>query len=223
MLPPPTEIASAIGVLARQGLLLPDIIASIRRVLFGFFVASSLGVSFGIAMGLSKKFFDLVKPILEIIRPIPPIAWIPIALLWFGFGDPPAFFLVAVGAFFPILTNSYFGVRSIEKSYIYAAYSLGVRGWLLFTDVIFPAALPSIMTGLKVGLGVGWICVITAELVGSQSGLGYMIQVSRAQLQMDNVLAGMVIIGLVGFVLSGIMVLFEWVFLPWRRRGRELH
>lgn len=222
VIPPPTKIFTALFNLANQGVLFNDALASLKRVFVGFSIATLVGVSLGVTMSISRKLTTIVRPVIEILRPIPAIAWIPISLLWFGFGDPPAYFIVFLGSFFPIVTNSFFGVRSIEKSYLNAAYTLGVKGNLLFKDVIIPAALPSIFTGLKIGMGVGWICVITAELVGSQSGLGYMIQLSRAQLQMENVLAGMVTIGIIGFCLNGLMSSVERFCVPWRRSDREI-
>jgi NitT/TauT family transport system permease protein len=163
----------------------------------------------------------LLSPLVEIVRPIPPIAWIPLSLLWFGFGNPPAYFLTALGAFFPMMSATHLGFAQTEVSYTRAATSLGIDKRQTFLKVILPQALPSIVSGARVGIGVAWMIVVTAELVGAQSGLGYMIQISRAQLQSELVIGGMLVIGVVGFTLSELVSALEHMLTPWRFRGRE--
>ncbi len=202
-----------------KGSLLNDTIASVQRVLFGFFIASVLGIFLGLLCGVNKWISRLIFPILELLRPIPPIAWIPLAILWFGIGNNPAYFLVFLGAFFPIFSNTYLGVSSVEETYKRAAYSLGATPKAIITDIIFPASLPQIFAGLKIGLGVGWMVVIAAELVGAQSGLGYMIQLNRFLLNSPEILTGMVTIGLVGFLLNLLITKIEKLAIPWSPKG----
>ncbi|MDD5032066.1 MAG: ABC transporter permease [Patescibacteria group bacterium] len=216
ILPSPVKVFLAIINLFREGQIITDILVSLKHVLIGFLIASPIGIAVGIVLGYSKTAKKLLAPLIEFIRPIPPIAWIPLAILWFGIGDNPAYFLVFLGAFFPIMTNAYFGVVSVEENYKRAALSLGAGKKEIMADIILPAASPSIFTGLKTGLGISWFMVITAELVGSQSGLGYMIQLNRLLLHTDKVIAGMVIIGICGYFMNKTMEILEDKLLPWR-------
>ena len=220
LLPTPREVLAALILAAKEGSLIEDTAASLRRVLVGYILGSGTGFVVGVLL-LSRWVRWMLLPILEVIRPIPPLAWIPLALLWFGFGDPPAYFLVALGSFFPVLSGTHHGLTRSEVGYMRAAHVLGLSRYRTLTAVILPQALPSILAGMKVGLGVSWMIVVTAELVGAQSGLGYMIQLSRMQLQTDRVVAAMLVIGLVGYGLAKVMVIAERVMTPWRYRGRE--
>jgi ABC-type nitrate/sulfonate/bicarbonate transport system permease component len=220
LLPAPSAVLSAL-LSNWSRIVFSDLPASLRRVTIGFACGSTLGFAIGVLFLCTTVRF-VVSPILELIRAIPPIAWIPLSLLWFGFGDPPAYFLVSLGAFFPVLSSTYLGFGRAETSYSRAARTLGLHGAQIFLHVLLPQALPSILSGLRVGFGVAWMIVITAELVGAQSGLGYMIQISRAQLETELVIGGMAIIGIVGFLLTAALEAVERVLLPWRARGREL-
>ncbi|MEI7777066.1 MAG: ABC transporter permease [bacterium] len=215
-LPSPVKVVNEFIQLLFNNNLLGDVLASIQRVLVGFAIASVIGIPLGLLFGVNKKLSSFFMPILEVLRPIPPIAWIPLAILWFGLGDKPAYFLVALGAFFPIFTNTYFGVISLEDTYKRAALCLGATKTRFVTEVLLPSSLPHIFSGLKIGLGVGWMVVITAELVGAQSGLGYMIQVNRMLLETPRVIVGMIVIGLLGFLMNKLMVVFEKRLIPWK-------
>lgn len=216
ILPSPVKVFLAIINLFGQGGVITDILVSLKHVFIGFFIASLAGIIAGVAFGYSKIAKTLFMPLTEFIRPIPPIAWIPISILWFGIGDNPAYFLVSLGAFFPIMANAYFGVISVEENYKRAALSLGAGRKEILLDIILPASWPSIFTGLKTGLGISWFMVIVAELVGSQSGLGYMIQLNRLLLHTDKVVAGMIIIGICGYLMNKAMEILERRLLPWR-------
>jgi ABC-type nitrate/sulfonate/bicarbonate transport system permease component len=216
ILPGPIKVISAVLILFTKESVLTDVLVSLKHVAIGFALATLGGVIVGILSGYSKTIKMIIGPILEFLRPIPPISWIPLSILWFGIGDNPAYFLVFLGAFFPIMSNVYFGVISVEENHKRAALSLGAGRKEHLFDIILPAALPSIFTGLKTGLGISWFMVITAELVGSQSGLGYMIQMNRLLLQTDRVIGGMVIIGVLGYLMSKIMTCSERKLIPWR-------
>jgi ABC-type nitrate/sulfonate/bicarbonate transport system permease component len=197
--------------------LLGDIFASLRRVIIGFLIAAALGVGLGLFAGVNRAARNFIMPLAELFRPVPPIAWIPLAILWFGLGDKPAYFLVFLGAFFPIFTNTVFGAMNLEETYKRAAYSLGAGKKSFLIDILIPASLPHIFAGMRIGLGVGWMAVITSELVGSQSGLGYMIQLNRFLLNTPKVVVGMVVIGVIGFSLNKLMTRAERALAPWEK------
>lgn len=222
LLPGPIAVIKEIYKGITSGPLFNDILNSLRRVIFGFIVGGFLGVVIGLVCALKKTAGNLIKPIVEILRPIPPIAWIPLSILWFGFGEPSAYFLVSLGAFFPIFSSTFLGISQVNPGTVEIAKCHGADKELLFWKIIMPQATPSIFTGLKTGLGVSWMIVITAELVGVQNGLGYFIQVSRAQLQTEQVVAGMVIIGLVGLLLNFILTLIGRKLMPWKWREQKI-
>lgn len=214
----PSEVAHSFFRLLITRSLIADLIYSLKRVLIGITLGSLLGILVAILLGLNKTLQDYIGFIIEVIRPIPPIAWIPIAILWFGIGDKPAYFLVSLGAFFPVFTNTIKAIKKIESKYVNLALSLGASKLLVFRKILIPIVIPDLMTGLRVGVGVGWIIVITAEMVGAQSGLGYMIQLNRVMLQMPNVIVGMITIGIAGLILSFTMNFVEGMIIPWQKK-----
>lgn len=216
ILPPPAKVLAIIPQLFVDSSLLIDILDSLKRVFVGLCLASVIGTIVGLSFGVSKTAKSLFSSLLELLRPIPPIAWISLAVLWFGIGDKPAYFLVFLGSFFPIFTNVYFGITSVETIHKNAAFSLGAKKRHYILHILLPSAMPSIFTGLKAGLGISWMMVIVAELVGAQSGLGYMIQNSRLLLQTEKVLIGMMIIGAIGFLMNWAMTKIEGSLMPWR-------
>jgi len=218
LFPSPLELVDATLELLLDGSLLRHVGASIERVLVGFLIAVAVGVPLGVLLGWSKIVCDVMRPVIEALRPIPPIAWTPIAILWFGIGNAPSYFLVFIGAVFPIFVNSFAAVRNVDRVQINAALCLGAGPALLIRDVLVPASLPVIFPGLRIGLSVGWMCVVAAELIAAQSGLGYMIQQSRVLMQTRYVVSGMVTIGLVGFAMSEAMGIIERRLLPWQQR-----
>lgn len=219
ILPAPVDIFRAFIRLAKSGELFIDLLNSVKRVLLGFLVASFLGVGLGIISGYFRKVSDALTPILEFLRPIPPIAWIPIAILWFGLGDKSAYFIVFVGAFFPIYINSYWGIRESRITHLNVARNFGASRFIILTDVLLPDSLPRILHGLRIGLGLGWTSVIAAELVGAQSGLGYMIQLNRIMLKTENIIAGMISIGIAGFIMNYLMLFLERRLTFWNQQA----
>ncbi|MET0676109.1 MAG: ABC transporter permease [Bradyrhizobium sp.] len=209
LFPPPSAIAVATSELASAGMLWRDVSASILRVLVGFSIAAVCGVGLGLILGRQQALARYVLPVIEVVRPISVIAWIPIAILWFGLGDRPAWFLIALGAFFPIFTNTYDGARSLANIYVRVSQCFGAPRSLFIRQVLLPATLPHILTGMRIGLGTGWTCVIAAELVSATSGLGYMIQLARTTIETEKVLAGMMVIGVIGFVMNSAMLWVE--------------
>lgn len=192
------------------------IYASMKRIVFGFLLAFALGVPLGLLMGRSLNANAFAKPIVEIFRPIPPLAWVPIFLIGLGlFWGPIA--IVFLGIFFPILLNVAFGAKSVDPVLIDAARTLGARQGHVFSKVVLPFTLPYLMTGIKVGLGIGWMCIVAAEMLGSVGGgVGYYIYNMAYQAGMyDRVFAGMVVIGLLSVLTTGAAELFERRLYKW--------
>jgi NitT/TauT family transport system permease protein len=182
------------------------IVSSLFRVTIGFALAVAVGVPFGLLLGWFTRLFQAFNPLIQVLRPISPIAWIPVAILWFGVADTAPVFLIFLASVFPITVTSMAAVKNIQPVYIRAARNFGVGRLELFRRVIFPATLPQILTGIRIALGVAWLVVVAAEMVAinpKSGGLGYLIIDARnAGKRYDLVVAGMVLIGLIGLVLD---------------------
>lgn len=200
-----------------SGELVTDAWSSFMRVVIGFTIGAVLALPLGLLMGASERIYALLNPLLQVLRPIPPIAYIPLAIIWFGLGNPPAFFLIALGAFFPVLMNTIAGVRHVDGIYIRAARNLGVSQWTMFTRVILPAATPYILAGARIGIGTAFICVIVAEMVAVNQGLGFRILEAREYMWSDKIIAGMMTIGLLGLGLDTLVSRLNNYLLRWHR------
>src|SRR5690349_14790233 len=208
--PAPWQVVTGTGELIADGTLFQHIGASLLRVGAGFCLAVVIALPLGLWMGWVHGAFVTLNPLFQIMRPISPIAWIPIAILWFGVGNASPIFLIFIASVFPMIVQTTVGVHTIEKRYLRAAENFGVPRSKLFLKVVFPATLPQIITGMRIGLGVAWLVVVAAEMIALRSGLGYMIIDSRnAGNRYDLVIAGMIIIGLIGLALDGAMRLLE--------------
>ena len=214
-LPSPLRVAQVGVEMWQSGELGQDIAASLKRVATGFALALGAGLALGILAARYIKTYSTLSVFLELLSSIPPIAWTPLAILWFGIGDAPAYFIVFLGAFFPLFTGVYAGVTRTEKTFIDAALTLGASRTRTVFGVILPSAMPSILTGIKTGVGVAWFNVIAAELIGVRSGLGYKIQLSRTLLFSENVIALMLVIGVIGWVMVKIVALGGNLMAPW--------
>lgn len=215
LLPPPTAVVRDAWTLLTTGRLFIDASRSVLRLLGGFGAAAMVGIPLGLGIGLWSLFEDTVDPIVEFLRPIPPPAWIPLGILWFGVGDVQNMFILSLGAFFPIVLNTIAGVRGVDRTLVWAALTLGATRRQVLGEIVVPAAFPLIMTGLRIGLGVGWTALVAAELMAARSGLGFLIQSARYAFVTERVLAGMVTIGLLGLAMDGVMRAFERRFLGW--------
>lgn len=201
--PTPGQTFAAARELFDSQRLWGDVAASLFRVTWGFLLAVGVGVPFGLVVGWSTRTFRALNPIIQGLRPISPIAWIPIAILWFGIGDGAGIFLIFLSSFFPITVGTMAAVRNISLVHQRSAMNFGVRGLDLFRRVVLPAALPQIITSLRIALGVAWLVIVAAEMVGMDSGLGYLINDARnAGSRYDLVVATMIVIGLIGIVLD---------------------
>ncbi len=220
LLPPPTAVAVAAWELLMSGDLFRHLYDSLRRE-FTAFVWSLVAIPIGVAMGWWKLVNDQVDSLVEVLRPIPPLAWIPLSILWFGVGDTQNEFIIFLGIFFPILLNTVAGVRGVEPNLVRAARCLGGGEGAVLRRVVLRAALPQIVTGVRVGLGVGWMALVAAELVGANSGLGFLINDARTLLRTDIVIVGMIAIGLVGLALDLLIRAISRHVAPWSRAMQQ--
>ena len=208
LIPAPGEVGVALWDLAFgginddafSGMLLTHLVASASRVYGAFLLAAMVALPLGMAIGrvwLARALFD---PALQVLRPVPVTAWLPLSMIVFGLGPRSAFFLVALGAFYPILINTVFGVRSVEPRLFEAAAMLGTTPAAMFSRVVLPAAMPGIFTGLRLGLGLSWVVIVVGEMTGVETGLGAMIMDARQLSRTEIVIAGMITIGAVGYL-----------------------
>ncbi len=208
--PTPWQVTTGVFELIADGTLWEHIGASLLRVGLGFSLAVLVAVPLGLWMGWVRSAFMTLNPLFQILRPISPIAWIPIAILWFGVGNASPIYLIFISSVFPMVVQTTAGVHTIERRYLRAAENFGVSRTTLFRRVVIPAVLPQIIVGMRIGLGVAWLVVVAAEMIALHSGLGYLIIDSRnAGNRYDLVIAGMIIIGLIGLSLDGAMRLLE--------------
>ncbi len=217
ILPPPSTVFLTMISMIGDGELFMHAGYSLMRVLLGFLVAAVIAIPLGIAMGWVKEISYIMDPIMEVLRPIPPIAWIGLALLWFGLGLNSAVFLVFIGAFFPILLNTVSGVRNVDKKLIEVAYTFGARDLEVLRKVVIPASLPTIFTGMRVGMGIGWMCVVAAEMVAVKYGLGNLIIEASNFLQTDRVFVGMITIGILGLIINVIFQIAGDRIFAWQK------
>lgn len=203
LFPKPSEVFQGIVELIQKGLLLKYMAASLFRVTWGFALAVLVGVPFGLVLGWYARAFQAFNPMIQIFRPISPIAWIPVAILWFGVSDAAPVFLIFLASVFPITVSAIASVQNMQPVYLRAARNFGLTRWQLFRRVVFPSCLPQVITGIRIALGVAWLVVVAAEMIAVNSGLGYLIIDARnAGKRYDLVVAGMVMIGLIGLVLD---------------------
>ena len=207
--PSPLDVQKGLVELARKGLLGRYILDSLRRVAFGYGAAVLLGIPLGLTFGWYPAASRVVNPVIQMLRPISPIAWIPLSIIWFGVGDSAATYLIFLGSFFPVLVSSMNGVRNVPSMYRRAGRNFGLTPLQLLAKVVFPAALPQIIIGLRIALGIAWLVVVAAEMVAVDSGLGYLVIDSRnSGKRYDLVVAAMILIGVIGLILD---VGFRWI------------
>ena len=222
LVPSPAEVVAALLDLAVgreedafSGSLLGHVAASVSRVYGAFALAALAALPLGMLIGRLPIVRTLLDPLLQVLRPIPVTAWLPLSMILFGLGAKSAFFLVALGAFFPILVNTTFAVRSVEVRLFEAAAMLGVSPARMFPTVVLPASLPGMFTGLRLGLGLAWVVIVVGEMTGVQTGLGAMIMDARQLSRTDVVVAGMAVIGTLGFLSDAAVVALGRRLLRW--------
>jgi NitT/TauT family transport system permease protein len=201
--PTPEAVIKGMSELNHKGILMKDITDSLTRVALGYLTAALIGIPFGLMLGWYPEASRVVNPVIQMMRPISPIAWIPLAILWYGVGDSAAIFLIFVGSFFPIVVAATNGARNVPQIFRRAGRNFGLSGPGVLARVVFPAALPQIIIGLRIALGIAWLVVVAGEMVAVDSGLGYLVIDSRnSGKRYDLVVAAMVLIGLIGLVLD---------------------
>lgn len=223
LIPPPREVALALYDLAFGGInddaysasLLTHLLASVSRVYGGFALAIAVALPLGLMIGRIPFVRQLLDPTFQVLRPIPVTAWLPLAMILFGLGPRSAFVLVFLGAFYPVLLNTVFGVRSVDPRLFEAASMLGCSGTAQFYRVVLPASLPAIFTGLRLGLGFAWVVIVVGEMTGVQTGLGAIIMEARQLSRTEIVICGMIVIGAAGFVSDRLVMLLGQRLLRW--------
>lgn len=194
------------------------ILVSLRRIGLAFLLATALGVPTGLLLGWSERFRDYVFPLFETLRPIPVLAWVPLAIIMFEGSETPVVFLTTLASFFATALNTMLGVRAIERSHLQAAACLGASPWQQFRHVVVPGALPYIFTGLEISIGVAWFSLVAAEMVSGQFGLGYVINTAYTTVQYPDIVIGMLTLGLVGYATSAAVRAAGGALMRWRAR-----
>ncbi|SDV48902.1 ABC transporter permease [Chitinasiproducens palmae] len=216
LLPSPWYVLQTVWYLASTGQLWRDVQASAVRVIEGYAIAAVLAIALGVAMGLFRPLNRLVDLLMQILKPVPPIAWIPLSILWFGIDEGAKVFIIVLGAFFPILTSTVDAIRQIDGRYVELAGVLELPRTLFVRKIVIPGALPQILSGLRLGLAMAWMCVVAAELIAASSGVGFLIMDGRAMSQADLVLAGMLVLGVLGKLTDDLLRHAEKRLVRWR-------
>lgn len=206
------------GVSIHTGVYFQHILTSLRRIGLAFALATAVGVPVGLLLGWSKTFKEYVFPVFELLRPIPILAWVPLAIVMFSGSETPVVFLTCLASFFATALNTVLGVRSIDPALILAARCLGASRWRIFRHVVIPGALPQIFTGLQISVGVAWFSLVAAEMVSGQFGLGYLINTSYTMVQYPTIVIGMLTLGAVGYLTSAVVRRVADRLLIWRAR-----
>jgi sulfonate transport system permease protein len=214
-MPEPMAIVNVTIEYIKNGKLLNNIGVSFVRVIEGFLLALVAAFIIGINVSVFPKFDRFTDLVIQILRPIPPIAWIPLAILWFGIGQSSKIFIIFLGAFFPIFLNTVDGVKSIDAKYFELAEVYEIPKIKLIHKIIIPGALPSIMTGIRLGLGNAWVCVVAAEMIGATSGVGFMLSDGRSLSRPDIVILGMLIVGIVGKLMDDLLRKLREKLITW--------
>lgn len=209
LFPSPTTVFLSLLDLVKSGTLFKDVAVSLSRFAIGYLLAVIPAIVLGLMLGRLPRVWQVLDPIVQLIRPVSPVAWSPFIVLWFGIGNIPAIVIIFIAAFFPVLLTTVSAARKVEHDYIKIAQNLEVNKFEFLCKFVFPASFPAIVSGLRVAVGTAWIFLVAGEMVGSQSGLGFLIVDARNTLNLANVLAGIVVIGLLGFLLDRFISVFE--------------
>ena len=217
LFPGPWNVAHALINWATDGTLISDIGASLTRIFVGLSSGTVLGILVGLGTGRILSLDRSLGSIVNSVRAIPPVALVPLAILWFGISENSKFFLVSWGAFFPVWLNTHLGVRNVARSIEWSARSLGAKGWRFAVGVILPAALPHILAGIRLGIGISYVCVFVAEMTGASKGVGFRIATSHLVFRTDLMLAGMVVLGGLGALTDGVFGVIIRRLFAWQK------
>lgn len=217
LVPPPGRVLSSFTQMLFGGVLLEHVWASLWRVVQGFLLALLVAIPLGVAMGMFRIVRGMVEPLVELLRPIPPIAVIPLVILWFGIGEFSKVFIIFYGALFPILVNTMAGFAEVNPVHIRAAQTLGAKRWHIFRDVVLRSAIPYMVVGARLGMGMAFVVLVAAELIASSEGLGFLINDARYRFRTDEIFLGMACIGVLGFTLNRLLIHIERRLVRWKR------
>ncbi len=209
LVPSPGTTLQTGADLATSGELATSAIDSLVRVMESMAIVCAIALPLGFLIGLSERANRYMNKLISLLRPLPPVAWIPLIVMVWGIQNKTSLFLICVGAFFPVLINTIDGVRGVQRIYVSAAVVLGAKQSQVIKDVILPAALPPILTGVRVGIGIAWMLVVIAELVAVKSGLGYMILNGQLDMRLDVIIVGIVVIGFIGLAIDRLYQMFS--------------
>lgn len=215
LVPPLSEILLQYQRLLSNQIIQTDIVASLWRIIIGVAISTTIAAVLGMVSAFWAEFAEYMSGIVELLRPIPPIAWTPIAIIGFGIGSKPAIAIVVIGSLFPIWMGIQQGLKEVKQSHLLAAGSLGASKFLVFTDVILPSVIPFFMHGLRIGVGLAWFCVIAAEMVGASSGLGYGIQLYSLNIEMSKVYCYLFTIGVLGLLSNSLLLKLNRGVVNW--------
>lgn len=221
LFPPPTDIFGRGATMLVEGELQKHVLISLDRVLKGFAVGAIGGITIGTLVGRSQLVQNFLESILEMLRPIPPLAFLPLMVIWLGIGETSKVVFIAYTSFFPIFTTTVEGIKYVDPLLIRAAQSLGANERELFRYIILPAAMPNVIVGLRLGFAISFFVIVAAEFIAADSGLGYLINDARTFFLVDRMLLGAVVIGILGFTFNWILKQVERLLLPWRKETRE--
>ncbi len=221
LMPGPLTVLGAAVDMAKSGELFVDIGASVARALSGLVIGSTIGILFGLLTGRSRVFAQILEPLAQLFRSIPAIAFVPLAIIWFGLGEQSKLFLISFGVFFPVWINTLMGVKNVRPVYIRAARSIGVSREQLLRRVVLPAALPFIITGVRISISIAYIMLAAAEMAGARVGLGQMIQESYQVFRTDRMIVGILVLGILGLVSDRLFMATLRKLFPWYGADRE--
>lgn len=214
--PSPWDVGVTLFQMTVDGSLIRHIVVSLSRVFVGFALAAAIAIPLGFAMGLSRRAFMIVEPLIEFLRPVPPLALVPLAVVWFGIGWTSKVFLIAYGCFFAIVVNTVAGMKAVDPVHVRAALALGANRWQILWHVILRSAVPDIVVGLRLAVGLAFLLIVGSELIAASEGLGWLIWDARYHFQGDVILVGMIAIGVVGLLLNRLLLVMERYLLRWK-------
>lgn len=214
-LPAPLDVLAAGQELQNIGILVPNVVASMQRVAIGWGIGAVVAIAVGLLVGFSRSAEDYLAPTIQAFRAVPSLAWVPLFVLWLGIGETPKLLLIAIGAFFPVYTNVVAGVRQIDRKLVEVGRAYGLRGWSLTQEILLPAALPALFTGLRLGLAQAWLFLVAAELIAASRGLGFLLIDAQNTGRADIILLSIVLLALIGKGTDWLLARGERRFLRW--------
>lgn len=220
LIPGPVAVVRAAETMARSGELASDVARSLARVAIGFAIGGGLAIIVAMLTGRSRWFADTLGSVVQLFRPIPVIAFVPFAIIWFGLGEASKYFLIAWGAFFPVWLNAHIGIANVDVTYIRVARSLGASRQTILREVVIPHALPFIVAGARIGIAIAFVCLVAAEMTGAFGGIGYRISTSHLVFRVDKMIVGLIVLGILGAATDAGLAWIARILMPWLRTAQ---